>query len=181
MIRETVKEQQKQVGPACQDCGRPVKVWVMKGYREGKPVMGQFCMDCADRQNWGLTTDRPGQETGRLGAGSLFIFLGLSVGILGIMGDYLGIRGFNGLAWHQQIGLTLGALLVVIGALFRVDPLVVIGALGFGFSVFSDTFGLTGDKGFGWKQEFAVVAGLVMILIGFVLRRSFVRLKRELA
>jgi hypothetical protein len=173
MIREAMDEKPNKENMTCQGCGEPVRVWVMQGYRRGKPVMGKFCMSCSDQLGLWFETDKPGREKERLGMDSLFIILGLLVGILGIIGDHVGIRGFIGLAWHQQIGFTLGALLVIIGILFRIDLVVVVGAVVFVFSAFSDTLGLVGSNGFGWKQEFAVLAGLVMILIG--LRRSAVK------
>ncbi len=156
---------------SCQTCGQPVRVRILRGYRRGKPILEHFCFKCADelQRTIQTTIDESGRQ--RLSIGALLVFVGLFVGIIGVSGDYLGIEGHSGIGWYQQMGIVLATVLVVVGSVFRVDALVVVGIVVLGLSIFSDVLGLTSAPGIGWKQQLAASIGIAIALTGILLKR----------
>ena len=155
----------------CEICGEPTRVRILEGYIDGKPMLRHFCFRCADEAHVKMQV-MAGEHSGRrMSIGGLLIFAGLFVGAIGVLGDYLGIEGHSGLGWYQQTGIALGALLIVVGSLFRVDTMAEAGVLVFGLSLLADVFGLRGAAGIGWKQQLATLAGVAMALTGIWLRR----------
>ncbi len=156
---------------SCQTCGQPVRVRILKGYTGGKPMLEHFCSKCADEAQVTIRTTLDESAKQRLSIGALLIFAGLFVGIIGVFGDYLGIEGHSGFGWHQQVGIVLATVFVLVGSLFRVDTLAVVGVVAFGLSVFADLFGLTSAPGIGWKQQLATSIGIAIVLTGILLKR----------
>jgi hypothetical protein len=172
MMREESVGDLTQHEATCQTCGQAAKVWILQGYKDGKSVIGPFCFACADHAERGLVgavENHDGRP--RMSLASLLILAGFLVGIVGIAGDYLGIRGFNCFGWYPQACVSVGGLILVLGAIFRVDALALMGGLVLGLLIFSELFGLNGSGGMGWKQQLAVVMGGGMLLIGVWLRR----------
>jgi len=150
----------------CEICGGAVRVRILEGYAEGRPVVRCFCLACADLYDRFGTGGRGGQ-TGRLGLAWLAVVGGLLIVAVGLCGDYLGITGSSGFGWYQRAGAIGGALLLTIGALSGVEILVVAGGLVLALAVSADMLGLSGREGIGWKQGTAILSGLLIAGAGF--------------
>jgi hypothetical protein len=101
---------------------------------------------------------------------SLIIIIGLLLAVLGASADLFGMHGAAGFGWKQQAGVIVGALLVVLGALLRVDALAVGGLILFAVAALADVYGTIGAPGMGWRQRVAIIVGLVLVLGGLRLR-----------
>ena len=165
----------RQVVPAaCEACGEPARVRILRGYREGRPVRHAFCLSCAERLGEQLepTAYSGGLARGRvrLSAGAILMFGGFLVALVGLSSDYFGVGGHPGIGWAQQAGLAGGLLLVGIGALLRVDVLNVAGTLCVGLAALADVLGSGPSPGIGWRQQLVIGAGLVLVILGLALR-----------
>jgi len=155
----------------CQICGAEARVRILVGYRRGEPVFGVYCLACSDQLESLKVMGGIDSSRRRLSLGSMLIVGGLVIGMLGVAGDYLGIRGARGFGLYQQFGVAVGALFILVGALLRVDAVGVVGMVVFALAACADLLGLAGTAGIGWKQQSAIVAGSVLIVAGIVLRR----------
>ncbi|MBN1345163.1 MAG: hypothetical protein JXQ73_20885 [Phycisphaerae bacterium] len=154
----------------CEICGEPARVRVLDRYANGEPVFRQYCLDCADRDD---PIGGPGSGPSsrhHLTFASLMIVAGLSISLLGALGDYVGVHSGVGIGWYQTIGIAVGALFVLIGALLGADVIAVFGTIVFGLAACADLMGFGGVAGIGWKQNLAIFAGVVLTFVGVLLR-----------
>jgi hypothetical protein len=137
-------------------------VRVLDDYRQGQPVFHEYCIACAETA---ATTPVMGEVEvrARMRVSTTCLILGLTLGVLALAADYLGLQGHGGFGWAQSAGLALGALLFATAALLRVDLL---GLLALGVLVFSlivDVARVGESAGMGWKQNFAAVLAALLL------------------
>jgi hypothetical protein len=156
--------------PHCDICGKPASVRVLERYADGEPVFKRYCLECAQRVGGAATMKGGATSRHRMSRGSLLIAAGVLIVIVAATGDYIGIRGSSGFGWYQALGICLGALFVLIGALLGVDVFAIFGTIVFGLAACSDLLGIAGVPGIGWKQNLAIFAGVVMTTVGVILR-----------
>ncbi len=163
----------------CERCGAPVRVHILEGYVEGKPVRRHLCSDCADTAYALYLKHGAGHVRPRLSLGSLLITGGLLLVVLGISVDQFGIQGSAGFGWKQQAGLLAGLFVVIVGSLLRIDVVAIAGAILVAIAALADVSGLIGAPGVGWRQQAVILAGLVFIWGGIFLRKRQVAAPRE--
>ncbi len=159
----------EQARQACQDCGRVARLMVLEGYTAGQPIVTRYCLQCAP-------TARPVRQpmvqaaSHLLRLGSLLVFLGLLAGLLGAFADPFRVLG-GMLVWYRRIGLAAGALAVFLGAVWRIKAIALTGATIFGLAAIAGLAVLAGNPGLGWRQEFLVLMGAVLVAGGIYLRQ----------
>ena len=132
-------------------------------------MLRAFCLACADSTPAREAAAGTGRT--RVAMRACLVTAGIFLMMVGALGDHLGIHGTPGFGWHQQLGVLLGALLLVCGGLLRIDLVAVIGAMIVALSAGADWLGLGNNDGFGWKQEGAVLSGFMLALVGLALER----------
>jgi hypothetical protein len=152
----------------CMICGQAARVRILANYVGGEPAFQHYCFQCADHY-LGQQVAAPAAPR-RVSIGSLIILAGTTFGLLGLAADHLGIHGNPGFGWYKRSALAAGSLLVCLGSFWRIDVLGVIGILLFLAAASANVLGLAGREGFGFKQQLAVAAGLVLIAAGMALR-----------
>ncbi|MGE0480127.1 MAG: hypothetical protein AB7Q17_06600 [Phycisphaerae bacterium] len=158
-------------GGACEICRQDARVAALLGYRGGSPVVRHWCLACSDTAARQAADAAHGRRTARgRSAALLASYFGLLVGFLSLAGDHLGITGQSGFGHYQQIGVVLGALCMALGALARVELVVVAGTVVFCAALLGDALGLRGGAGFGWKQELGVVVAVILSAVAVVLQ-----------
>jgi hypothetical protein len=95
---------------------------------------------------------------------------GLCLGLFAIVSQHLYLGRSAGFGLPQQLAACLGALLVLIGALLRVDIVAIIGTLIFGMATCADLIGLAEVSHLGLVSRVGTIAGLVLIATGLALR-----------
>ena len=160
----------EQVEPRCSVCGEPARVRILENYVAGRPVVRPFCFRCADVYSREATREmaRPGH---RSSLGLLMIVAGLTIGMVALAGDYVGIRGLGGVGWYKQFGVLLGILFVCLGAFWRIDVIGLVGGLLIALVFSAKLLHLAGAEGFGWKHQAALAVGLLLIIAGVVVRQ----------
>ena len=139
------------INQTCELCGDRARVQVLEGYAANVSVRRHLCLSCA-RTHLPPPFVAP-QAKKRLGGLFLLVLTGVGLGIWGIFGDILGPAGHPGFGWYQRIGIGVGALIVVAGALLQVEIVALTGACFFIGALFVDVLGLPPTPGIGWKQQ----------------------------
>lgn len=152
---------------ACAKCGAVAIVDWLAGYRDGKPVRNQLCLSCAASSPELL---RPIAPSRHMRLDTALMLAGAFLAVLGAVHDFLP-RAAGGFGWNQLIGVTGGAIILLLGLLTRVDFLAAGGLVVLGVSGAADLLLLHGSAGIGWKQETLILCGLLMLLGGIRLRR----------
>lgn len=155
----------------CDTCEELARVHILERYEEGAPVFRHFCTDCADKVDESTASSPFMLDRHRASTASLLILIGVSLGAMGIAADYIGIPRGSGFGWLRFLGLAIGALLVLVGALIRIDVVGLAGTVIFGLTACVSLFGLSKASGIGWKQQLAVLVGLALMLTGLMLKR----------
>ncbi len=159
----------------CEVCGARVELIILADYEEGRPVFRQFCLDCAEKVDEVVASNSRITHTPRLGVPGMLIFAGLLAGAIVAVADYVGVGGASGFGWYQHAGLGIGLLTLLIGALLRVDVVLVFGTLAIAIAAFSDLLVLRYQPGFGWKQQVACLVSVLLVTAGVLLRRHLNR------
>lgn len=152
----------------CAVCGQAARVRILADYVAGQPAIRHLCFRCADREPPGPARAAAAY---RASPGGLMILAGTLLGVLGLAADYLGIHGNPGFGWYKQSALLSGSLLVCLGCFWRIDAFGVIGILVFLLAASANLLGLAGRSGFGFKQQLAIALGLLLVVIGAIIRR----------
>ena len=155
----------------CERCGAPARVYILEEYVDGKPVHRHLCLGCANTAYERYLRRGAGHVRPRPSLSALLIAAGLVLVILGASADLFGIQGSAGFGWKQQASLLAGALAVILGALLRVDALMLGGSVLVAVAVLADVYGTIGSPGIGWRQRAAIVAGLVLVQAALFLRK----------
>lgn len=153
--------------PVCDTCGKSATVQLLAGYRDGRPVRRHLCLACAVSAPQLL---RPLIPSRHLRLDAALVLAGVLVCVLGLVRDWLP-TSVGGFGWHQMLGVSVGALVLVLGLMTRVDFLAAGGVVVLGIAGAADLLLRSGSAGIGWKQELLIAFGLVMILAGLRLTR----------
>lgn len=153
--------------PACDTCGKSASVQLLAGYRDGRPVRRQLCLACAGTAPELL---RPLIPSRHLRLDAALVLAGALVCVLGLVRDLLP-TSVGGFGWQQMLGVSVGALVLVLGLITRVDFLAAGGVVVLGIAGAADLLLSSSSSGIGWKQELLIVFGLVIVLAGLRLGR----------
>jgi hypothetical protein len=154
----------------CEDCGQPGRVQILVGYRAGAPVMRVLCMPCADLACQAAPETDTRAARGRLSAGATVILGGVCVGLFAILSHKAGFGPSGTFGIEERLAACLGALLVLIGALLRVDVVAVVGTLVFGVAAGAALIGPVDANHIGLMSRCGIAAGLGLIAVGVALR-----------
>ncbi|HUN80272.1 MAG TPA: hypothetical protein VMV81_02060, partial [Phycisphaerae bacterium] len=69
------------------------------------------------------------------------------------------------------LGILLGLIFVLVGAVFRIDLLGLAGALLFFLALFIDKLGIGSSTGIGPRQQIVMGIAILLLLCGLILRR----------
>jgi hypothetical protein len=152
----------------CALCDRPARVHILKGYDHGRPIRQSLCLSCANAADERLLSETLERRQRRSGRATLLTVTGLLLIVLGGAVDQLGIHTSVGFGLKQQTSLLLGAFVVILGALLRIDVLAALGALLFAAAALADVLKPGGSPGVGWQQGAALVVGLLCLVAGLV-------------
>jgi hypothetical protein len=115
-------------------------------------------------------------ERSRLRLSTLLGLVGCALGAFVLLSDWLVPPHLTaGFGRHKELGLSLGALLVLVGALARADVVACGGALVFGASLVAGLFGFSHAPGFGGKQQALLVASVVCVGVAVLIRLGVLR------
>jgi len=152
-------------GPVCEQCGAPARIHASDVVK-GVPTLRHFCNSCYDdvhvepwelRRHWSLAA-----VLACVGA----VVLGLS-----ISADWHQLGKFAGFGWQQKIGVVLGGVLLVFGAVARTPTLVVMGLVTACLSLLADWIAFGESEGFGWKQILGAGVGVAFVAAAFYVGR----------
>lgn len=158
--------------PTCERCGGLARVRILEAYDGGEPIGRSLCLRCADSAYERYLVNRAVIGRARLSLGSVLVFSGAFLALMGMIVDRTGFEGHAGFGWMQQIGVAVGFLLVLVGTLTRVDVIAVTGTILVGTALLADTFGRFGSPGFGWRQQLVIGFACVLVLIGLRFRSA---------
>lgn len=103
------------------------------------------------------------------------VVAGLTVGLISLLGDHVGIGQSAAFSLHRQWGLVCGILLVCLGAFWRIDVIGVVGGMLVALAFSTKILHLAGMNGFGWKHRTALVVGFLLVIAGVVVRHLYHR------
>jgi hypothetical protein len=126
-----------------------------------------LCHDCAGEQR----TRRFAHSAAPPSVALPLALAGVVLGTLGVGADWIAPGLSAGFGWQQRLGLVLGGLAVVIGAILRFDLMVVGGCLLFSAAVSADFFGTHASPGVGWKQQLVLLVAAAFLFGAFLLRQ----------
>lgn len=149
----------------CSQCGRASCVHVLEGYSGQTPVFRSLCLACSENH---ATPDPVALMRPRLSLSAAVVATGVIVGAGGALADHFGIGGSSGFGMAQSIGVVVGAVCILVGALLRVDMIGILGGILFITSIVADLLSIGGRSGFGWKQTAAVAGGAALTGAGMV-------------
>ncbi|MCH7873000.1 MAG: hypothetical protein IID33_14995 [Planctomycetes bacterium] len=155
----------------CEACGEAARVRVLEGYAGGEPSFRLYCLTCVESATVREPKTPPESGRERLGLASLMIVAGLGLGMVAVFADGLGLEGSAGFGRMQTLGASIGAILILIGALARVDLLAMFGTALFGLCLIVDVVRIGSSPGIGNKQVAAIVIAIGLMISGVWLRR----------
>jgi hypothetical protein len=155
----------------CQNCGAPVRVQVLKGYRAGRPVVRFLCMDCADRVEELESAEASTRTRQRLSVRAMLVIGGLGLGLVAMLGKQVELARSGAFSVEQRLTVCLGAFLVVLGALLRVDVVGVIGTVLFAVALGAGLLHLINAAQAGFLPAIEMILSLVLIGVGLSIRR----------
>lgn len=159
-------------GRACEICGQRAFVHVRDGIGENIEHICHYCHACADAIHEQIEQAGRRRWERRIGAGSLLVFLGVLVVLLAASADFLGISGRTGFGWQQKLGVLLGGVCVLLGALFRMEPLALVGCILVPTAVFADRIGVGRAYGIGERQKLVLIVAAAVMALGLLIRRQ---------
>lgn len=159
-------------GDVCQVCGLRARVRVLLDYRDGQPVLGQFCLTCADGAAARYYASSGDPAARREWVARLCMLAGVAICAVAALGDFLNIAGHSGFGWQQRSGILIGIMLVILAALLRIDVFAIAGAFLLALSALADVIHVGQSAGFGWKQEGCIIVGIAVLAVALYLRRN---------
>ncbi len=173
--REAAPEDRQET---CDLCGKPARVCVLHGYRDGAPVYGRYCLDCPSTSDFDHSARS--RSSKRLSLHLLICLLGVVIGVLGGAADLVVSDAHPGFGWYQRTGVLVGAIIVLLGMLVRAEVVALVGVFLFAGAVSWDCFSYSDAPGVGWKQQTALVVSAFLLVLAVVLGvRSRIRLRRR--
>lgn len=156
---------------ACDICDATARVTVLARYSKGAPQKHHYCIDCADKPR-ALKVKSPARDGSSIG--TLLVCIGGLCAMLATFGDK--VPGFEGLhpgyGRTQGLGIILGVLSVVLGAILRVDMLAICGTALTALTACADFIVVKRTPGVGWKQVVLIIACLCLVLFGRAIRAA---------
>ncbi len=150
----------------CAHCGQPARVCVLQGYRDGEPVMGYYCLTCPPELAVPQRAARRGAS--RLSLPVLLCLAALVLGLAGGASDLLISGSSPGFGWYQRVGVIVGAVVLLLGVLMRVDVIALAGVFVFGGALCWDWFGVYGSPGLGWKQQTTLLIAILLLAVAVI-------------
>ena len=158
-------------GGSCAVCAAPARVRILLDYQDGGPVLGQYCLSCADSAPDRYYASKGDASTRTEWFARVCLLGGVAICLVAALGDFLHIAGNAGFGWQQRTGILIGIILVLLAAILRIDILGIAGAILLCLSALADVIHVGQSAGFGWKQEGCMFAAIAVISIGLYLRR----------
>jgi len=147
----------------CQTCGEPAHIHVT-GEWTGATEVRHLCFNCAELER---TVKHRRKAAFNLGA--VFMVVGGLSLVLSLFADQLALGNSQGLGFCQIVGLIIGLILTVVGAVMRIPVVLAIGPCVGLLSLLADQLRLGERPGFGSRQMVACVISGVLILLGLVI------------
>jgi hypothetical protein len=157
----------------CQICGLTARVHILVGYESGKPKMNEFCISCATHRSHSREAAQT-ESRERIRFGSVLIIFGALLAVVGAFGALVGVSGHEGFGWYQRLGVGVGALVAICGALLRVELLALSGAIVAGLSAGVDFVSTQGSQSGEWLAFGLSCVGLFSMLAGLLVARRAV-------
>ncbi len=152
--------------PPCDLCGQPANVHI-SDILAGEQVTRRFCPDCAD-----LIPDKDSAQPVRRSAqAAVLLVVGGLILFISLLADVLQFGGSQGFGIQQQVGVLLGAIMLLLGAVTRTPTLLVIGVISAGLAFLADWLAFGSSGGFGWQQAGGSVTGAALMAFGMYLVR----------
>lgn len=146
----------------CDVCGTTARVQVLRGYRDGQPLMARLCLDCAAEVR--PASDAAPSFSMRVSLPMLLCLAGATLALLGGLADRLVPSGQFGFGMVQRFGVLAGALLLLVSVLLHVDVMALLGLFVFAGAALIDFVGTQRTPGVGWKQQAALIVGGVIFV-----------------
>lgn len=154
---------------ACEICGGPMQVRVLRGYSSGEPVHSNYCVRCAPERHLPLSPNSSPRT--RLRLTTLMCLAGAILGVAGGLGDIVFPTATEGFGTYQRAGIVVSAVLILCAMLLRADIIVIVGMFLFGSALLADWVGMMHAPGIGWKQQTALMLASVLFA-GAILARA---------
>ena len=154
----------------CEACGAPLAVSGAGQDAPGPASPPLLCAGCA--QSHEALRVAPGQGVNRA---AILMSVGLFVLALSGLADVLAFGSHEGFGWRQGLGLGLAGVLVLTGAMMRIQTLFVIGLIIGLLTLLADWLGFGDAPGFGWQQISGSLLGAALIVIGLLVGRTPIR------
>jgi len=150
----------------CEACGGDANIHI-SNVVAGVVTMRHFCPDCVDDAQ----ADRPRSQRHR-GAAGMIGAVGLIALLLSVFADRLKLGSSVGFGWWQNLGVVVGAALLILGAATRAPALLIIGLIACVLAVLADWFALGSAEGFGILQIAGTSLGLVLVATAIWISRA---------
>lgn len=148
----------------CEKCGAVANIHT-SDFVGGTATVRHFCQDCFGDEK------PPSAYSHRRGEAAIVAAVGLIVLLMSVAADYLRFGKEVGFGSHQQLGVIIGIILLILGAVARAGSIITIGASAVALSVVADWVGFGSSPGFGAQQLLGTVLGVGMLLSAFKLSR----------
>jgi hypothetical protein len=149
----------------CRRCGAPLTPADAKPQPPGA-IETSLCPQCASDAASARSLQRGG-----LNAAAVLLSVGAFVLFMSALADWFAFGSAEGFGWKQLLGLGLGGILFLTGAVTRVPTLFVIGLIFGLLALLADWLGFGSAPGFGWHQISGCVLGGVLITLGLLRAR----------
>lgn len=144
----------------CLSCGKHARVRRLAGYAHGMAHHDDLCLACYQRSaGTPLHARRP-----RLRAGTLIGLLGIMLGCLVVLGEWILPLSQAGFGQYQKIAVVISAMCVLIGAISRTDIIALVGSVLFVAVLTVDWVASTHAAGLGWKQQLGLAVALAFVV-----------------
>jgi hypothetical protein len=144
-------------------------------------VFRRFCPACADRVESASGLNAPLEPRAAYALSGTLIIAGMLMAGFVLLADHVGARGASGFGRYQTLGVVLGLMGILFGALLRIGVLEVISMMVLGLSSASDVLQLRYVPGTGWKEQLAAVMAALLMMAGLMLRRRAAARERPAA
>lgn len=100
------------------------------------------------------------------------MLVGVCIVILGLLAERVHIGQSDGFGFKQQSTALVGVIGIVVGALFRIDFVAILGTFLLGLAVIADVFGMFMGINAGGMRFGAMLFGIALIIFGVTRKRD---------
>ncbi len=156
---------------ACDVCQRPAQVHILIDYQRGEQVVRRYCASCAETRE--AAHREHVTERRHLGPAALISIVGVFLAIIAVTLDLLP-TGNPGFGWYQKLGVVVGGVMLLLGALLHVDVMVIGSVIGVVFILSADQ--ATADDASAWRMQLllagaaACLAALPVVKVYYLMR-----------